>query len=56
MVGAFIESNTLKKEMIWTINDLTYIQDIKASDQKIYSLAEQSHTNDVVIFLSLEKP
>ena len=55
IAGATIESNTCARRMTYTINDLAYIQDIQALDEKITALAEQSHTNDVEMFATVDE-
>ncbi len=36
--------------MVYTTNDIAYLQDIEALNKKIDALAEQSHTNDIQTF------
>lgn len=45
--GVIVEKCTCKRQMIYTTNDLAYMQDIEVLNKKIDALAEQSHMNDV---------
>ena len=49
IAGTTILTNTCCRRMTYNINDLAYIQDIEALDEKITALAEISHLNDVSI-------
>ena len=55
IAGATIESNTCARRMTYTVNDLAYMQDIQALDEKITALAEQSNVNDVAMLTSLNE-
>ncbi len=50
ITGAVIEQNTCMRQMVYTTNDIAYLQDIEALNKKIDALAEQSHTNDIQTF------
>ncbi len=38
------------RQMVYTTNDIAYLQDIEALNKKIEALAEQSHSNDIQTF------
>ena len=41
--------------MTYTVNDLAYVQDIQALDEKITALVEQFHVKDVAMLASLNE-
>ena len=50
ITGVVVEQCTCMRQMIFTTNDIAYLQDIESLNKKINALAEQSHSNDVQTF------